>query len=71
MIKLTASKNHLQQGQNRMYVLRRIELEIRQGEFLTIMGPSGSGKSTLLSILGLLDRDWTGEHFYSTSQSTR
>ena len=42
------------------YVLRRIALDVRAGEFVTIMGPSGAGKSTLLAILGLLDHDWTG-----------
>jgi len=42
-------------------VLRRINLEIKEGEFVTIMGPSGAGKSTLLSILGMLDGAWTGE----------
>jgi putative ABC transport system ATP-binding protein len=46
------------------YVLRRVNLEIREGEFVTIMGPSGAGKSTLLSILGMLDDGWNGEfHF--------
>jgi ABC-type lipoprotein export system ATPase subunit len=44
-------------------VLRRINLEIREGEFLTIMGPSGAGKSTLLAILGLLDHSWSGEYW--------
>jgi putative ABC transport system ATP-binding protein len=46
------------------YVLRRINLDIRQGEFVTIMGPSGAGKTTLLSILGMLDDQWTGEYFF-------
>src|SRR6266550_3749444 len=44
------------------YVLRQVNLEISQGEFLTIMGPSGAGKSTLLSILGLYDHGWEGEY---------
>jgi len=44
------------------YVLRRINLEIRAGEFITVMGPSGAGKSTLLSILGMLDGEWQGEY---------
>jgi putative ABC transport system ATP-binding protein len=43
------------------YVLRRINLEIAEGEFVTIMGPSGSGKTTLLSILGMLDAAWVGD----------
>jgi len=44
------------------FVLRRIDLAIAEGEFLTIMGPSGAGKSTLLAILGMLDHDWRGEY---------
>ena len=51
-------------GPGRYYVLRRINLEIKQGEFVTIMGPSGAGKSTLLSILGMLDGAWTGEFYF-------
>jgi putative ABC transport system ATP-binding protein len=43
------------------FVLRRIELKIAEGEFVTVMGPSGAGKSTLLSILGMLDHSWSGE----------
>jgi ABC-type lipoprotein export system ATPase subunit len=46
------------------YVLRRVNLEIREGEFITVMGPSGAGKSTLLSILGMLDDGWNGEYFF-------
>jgi putative ABC transport system ATP-binding protein len=44
------------------FVLRRIDLRIGEGEFVTIMGPSGAGKSTLLSILGMLDHSWQGEY---------
>jgi putative ABC transport system ATP-binding protein len=44
------------------FVLRRINLKIEPGEFVTVMGPSGAGKSTLLSILGMLDHAWTGEY---------
>src|SRR5204862_2690875 len=43
---------------------RRIRLEIREGEFVTIRGPSGAGKSTLLSIIGMLDDGWTGEYYF-------
>jgi len=46
----------------RTWVLRRINLEVQPGEFVTLMGPSGAGKSTLLSILGMLDAEWTGEY---------
>jgi ABC-type lipoprotein export system ATPase subunit len=45
------------------YVLRQINLDIQEGEFITIMGPSGAGKSTLLSILGLYDSTWEGEFY--------
>ncbi len=64
MIRLHNIEKAYQAGLSKNYVLRRIALEIREGEFLTIMGPSGSGKSTLLSILGLLDGSWTGEYWF-------
>jgi ABC-type lipoprotein export system ATPase subunit len=44
------------------YALRNVNLGIREGEFISIMGPSGSGKSTLLHILGLHDSAWGGEY---------
>ncbi len=44
------------------YALRDINLDIEEGDFLSIMGPSGSGKSTLLHILGLHDSAWSGEY---------
>jgi ABC-type lipoprotein export system ATPase subunit len=46
------------------WVLRRINLDIRQGEFITIMGPSGAGKSSLLNALALLDDSWEGEYWF-------
>jgi len=45
------------------YVLRDINLDIEEGEFVSIMGPSGAGKSSLLHILGMHDHGWTGEYF--------
>jgi len=45
-----------------LYLLRQIDLDIAEGEFITIMGPSGAGKSTLLGILGLYDHSWEGEY---------
>ena len=52
MIRLANLDRFYEAGSTRTYVLRRINLEIREGEFVTIMGPSGAGKSTLLSIIG-------------------
>lgn len=46
------------------WILRRINLEIREGEFITIMGPSGAGKSSLLNVLALLDDGWEGEYWF-------
>jgi putative ABC transport system ATP-binding protein len=51
-------------GPSRYYVLRRISLQVRPGEFATIMGPSGAGKSTLLAILGMLDGEFNGEYYF-------
>src|SRR6478672_11987586 len=51
-------------GTSRTYVLRRINVDVKEGEFISIMGPSGAGKSTLLSIIGMLDSAWTGEYYF-------
>jgi putative ABC transport system ATP-binding protein len=64
VIRLANLDRAYQAGPTTTYVLRRIDLTIQEGEFVTIMGPSGAGKSTLLGILGMLDHAWTGEfHF--------
>jgi ABC-type lipoprotein export system ATPase subunit len=62
MIKLRSVEKSVPAGPGRAWLLRQIDMDVRQGEFVTIMGPSGAGKSTLLSILGLLDADWRGEY---------
>lgn len=62
MIELRNIEKFYEAGASETYVLRRINLDVREGEFVSIMGPSGSGKSTLLSILGMLDSAWTGEY---------
>jgi ABC-type lipoprotein export system ATPase subunit len=65
MIRLRNIEKHYPQGVSRFYVLRQIDLDIREGDFLAVMGPSGAGKSTLLHILGMHDTAWSGEyHLY-------
>lgn len=62
MILLSDINKSYQTGQNSLHVLKGINMEIKEGEFVSIMGSSGSGKSTLLNILGILDDYDTGEY---------
>jgi putative ABC transport system ATP-binding protein len=62
MIKLKNIQKRYNTRAGFTYVLQQINLEIKTGEFVTIMGPSAAGKSTLLNIIGLLDHDWEGEY---------
>jgi putative ABC transport system ATP-binding protein len=62
MIRLQDVEKSYKTGAGRTFVLRRISLDIADGDFVTFMGPSGAGKSTLLAILGMLDGEWTGEY---------
>jgi putative ABC transport system ATP-binding protein len=64
MIKLSNLEKGIPTKAGTLYVLRQINLEIAEGDFLTIMGPSGAGKSTLLSILGCYDASWSGEYWF-------
>ena len=52
----------VQQGGQRVFLLKDINLEVQEGEFISIMGPSGSGKSTLLNVIGMLDTFDEGEY---------
>jgi putative ABC transport system ATP-binding protein len=61
MIELTNLERSYKTGHTENFVLRRINLHIAEGEFLTIMGPSGAGKSSLLNVLAMLDDQWRGE----------
>ena len=64
MIQLRNLEKFYETGYGRTYVLRNLNLHIKEGEFVTIMGPSGAGKSTVLGILGMLDGEFGGEfHF--------
>jgi putative ABC transport system ATP-binding protein len=68
MISLRNVEKFFEQGPNKTYVLRRVNVDIKPGEFVSIMGPSGAGKSTLLAILGMFDSAWTGEyHFWDNA----
>lgn len=64
MIKLRDITKFYSTGFIKTYVLRNIDLDVEEGEFLTIMGPSGAGKSTLLHILGMLDSPSSGEYSF-------
>ena len=63
MIKLANVEKFYEVGPGKTWVLRRINAEIQEGEFITIMGPSGAGKSTLMAIIGMLDGAWKGEYY--------
>ena len=52
------------QGKEPVPVLHHIQLQVEEGEYLAIMGPSGSGKSTLMNIIGLLDKQTSGDYFF-------
>ena len=63
MIKLRHLERRYPLGKEKFfYVLRDIDLDIAEGEFVSVMGPSGAGKSTLLHILGMHDHGWEGEY---------
>lgn len=64
MIKLENVEKFYEHGPTKTYVLRRINLEVKEGEFVSVMGPSGAGKSTVLHILGMHDSAWSGEYYF-------
>ncbi len=71
MIDITNLERSYKTGHTENFVLRRVNLNIAEGEFLTIMGPSGAGKSSLLNVLAMLDDQWRGEFsFDGTSIQT-
>ncbi len=65
MLELKNVERSYKLGHTEAWVLRRINLTIREGEFLTIMGPSGAGKSSLLNVLAMLDDQWKGEYTFA------
>lgn len=64
MIQLKNLERSYKTPAGQFFVLRRVNLEIREGEFITVMGPSGAGKSSLLNVLALLDDAWQGEYWF-------
>lgn len=64
MIELKNIFKWVNQGANKTFILRDINLTINEGEFVSIMGPSGSGKSTLLNVIGMLDGFDEGEYAF-------
>ncbi|MEO6723263.1 MAG: ABC transporter ATP-binding protein [Ferruginibacter sp.] len=62
MIQLQHIFKWVNTGSNRTFLLKDVNLDIAEGEFVSIMGPSGSGKSTLLNIIGMLDEANEGEY---------
>jgi ABC-type lipoprotein export system ATPase subunit len=64
MIKMKEITKFYSSGFVKTFVLRNINVDVEEGEFLTIMGPSGAGKSTLLHILGMLDSPSSGEYYF-------
>ena len=65
IVRLRDIEKSFDHGAGRFHVLRRINLDVRPGEFVSVMGPSGAGKSTLLHLLGLQDGDWTGDYAFA------
>ena len=64
MIELKNIFKWVNSGGSRFFLLKGINLNIKEGEFISIMGPSGSGKSTLLNVIGMLDEFNEGEYVF-------
>jgi ABC-type lipoprotein export system ATPase subunit len=64
MIRLIDLDKYVDNKYQRIFILKGVDLEIKEGEFLTVMGPSGAGKSTLLNIIGMLDEPSAGEYLF-------
>lgn len=77
LISLSKIFKWVNQGINRTFLLKDINLDVQEGEFITIMGPSGAGKSTLLNVIGMLDTPdegaytFMGEDVFSLKEKQR
>ena len=65
MIELVDINRHFKNGDEENHILKDININIKEGEFIAIMGPSGSGKSTLINILGFIDRGYEGDYLFN------
>ncbi|MEB6299247.1 ABC transporter ATP-binding protein [Staphylococcus xylosus] len=65
MIELVDINRHFKNGDEENHILKDINININEGEFIAIMGPSGSGKSTLINILGFIDRGYQGDYLFN------
>ena len=70
MILLSKVNREFEVGDEKVHALQDVNLEIRDGEYVAIMGPSGSGKSTMLNILGLLDHADRGQYLLDDRDTT-
>ena len=70
MIKLEKIHRDFQVGDQIVHALDDINMEIQQGEYLSVMGPSGSGKSTLLNLIGMLDHPTSGNYYLNGKNVT-
>ena len=64
MISLVNVNKYYQNDEERLHVLKNINLAIAPGEMIAIMGPSGSGKSTLINLLGFIDKQFEGQYLF-------
>ena len=71
LIDLSGINKSYRNGDQELQVLKNINLQVEEGEFLAIMGPSGSGKSTLMNIIGMLDRPSSGSYHLDGKEVAR
>lgn len=71
LIKITDIKRNFALGDEIVYVLKGIDLEINKGEYVALMGPSGSGKSTLMNLLGCLDTPTSGSYILNNKDVSK